>query len=205
MSLSAPRRSAVTTAVASLVLLLTLTTLTGCVPSSSSVSASSTGAPGGIKATPHKSDVPAPGGGSIDQTVAPVDPGAETKVAIDQPAALPNKVTIVIVSAVSQTVKANTPGEIAGPAVVVKVRITNGTAATIDLGSTVVTLLDAAGNPGQATTAGPASPFTGTAAPGKSLEATYVFGVPATGTIPVQISVSYAGGAPVALFTGNAS
>lgn len=205
MCLKEPRRAAVTTAIASVAILASLVGLTGCVPVSGSVSASSSGAPGGIKATPHKSEVAAPGGGSIDQTDAPVAPGAETKVTIDQPAVLPSKVTISVVSATSQTVTAATPGEIAGPAIVVKVRIVNGTAASIDLGSTVVTLLDAAGNPGQSTTASPANPFTGTAAPGKSLGATYVFGVPATGTNPVQISVSYAGGAPVALFTGNAS
>jgi hypothetical protein len=190
-------------ALAACALVVALAGLSGCAPSTVPVASS---APGGSSAKPHVSAVPAPGNGTIDQTVAPVDPAtiAITKASLDQPAVLPSRVTIAVLSATSTTVSAHTPGEIAGPAIVALVKITNGTSASLDLGSTVVSLLDNSGNPGQATTAGPARPFSGSVAPGKSLEATYVFGVPA-GTNPVQISVAYAGGAPEALFTGNAS
>ena len=118
---------------------------------------------------------------------------------------LPRKVTISIVSATTGKVQAQTPGEIAGPAVIATIRIVNGTSSPIDLGSTVVTLIDASGNPGEAMTSTPFHPFTQTAAAGKSLDGVYVFRVPASGINPITISVSYAGGAPVALFAGSVS
>ena len=183
--------------------LLALVGLTGC--TTAATTASSTHAPGNISATPHKSAVAAPGGGSIDQTVAPVAPGATTTASIGSAAVLPSQVTITVVSATRQKVTAKTPGEITGPAIVVKLRVTNNTAASIDFGSTVVMLTYGSGTLGQPTTAGGFDPFTTAAAPGKSLDATYVFGVTGTDTNPVQISVSYAGGAPVALFAGNVS
>jgi uncharacterized protein YceK len=194
-----------TTLVVTFAVVFGLLGLSGCVSTATSTSAKSTGAPGGIAATPHTNAVAAPGGGTIDQTVAPVDEGQVTKAAISQPAALPSKVTVSIVSAVVKSVKATTPGEIAGPAIVATVRIENNTPSAIDLGSTVVMVTDSAGNLGQATTAAPSNPFTGSVAQGKSLTAVYVFSVPTSGTKSVQISVSYAGGAPVALFTGDVS
>lgn len=201
--LAHPRSRAAGLAVV-VVTVLALTGLTGCVPTVKAA-ASSTGTPGGSSVAVHKSAVPAPGGGSIDETVAPSDPGAVTQVHIGEVAALPSKVNISIVSAKTQKVTAKTPGETSGPAVVTKVRITNDTASAIDLGSTVVMLTYSAGTLGQATTASPAEPFTDSVAPGKSLDATYVFNVASSAIDPIQISVSYAGGAPVALFAGGLS
>jgi hypothetical protein len=162
-------------------------------------------APGGSSAIVRHTAVPVPGGGTINQTVASATPGAVTRVAITKPAVLPTKVTISIVSAKLASVKANTPGEIAGPAIEATVLIENGTSGTIDLGSTVVYLEEGSGALGQPTTSSPAKPFTQSLAPGAAISGTYVFRVPKSGYNPVQISVSYAGGAPVALFTGNVS
>lgn len=153
----------------------------------------------------RSTDVPAPGGGSINQTVPSVKPGAVTKVAIGKAAVLPSKVTISIASAKLGHVSSNTPGEIKGPAIEATVVVQNGTSNTIDLGSTVVTLIEGNGALGQPTTSRPAKFFTQKLAPGGSMTGVYVFRVPATGYNPVQISVSYAGGAPVALFTGDVS
>jgi hypothetical protein len=185
-----------TTALTVLVFSVAVFGLAGCTPARTS----SPSAGGTVQ--PRETPVPAPGG-DITQTVAPVDPGATTKVSLVQPALLSSKVTISIVSAKRQHVEATTPGEISGPAIVVTVRVTNGTTAALDLGSTVVSLVDAAGNLGQPTTAGAANPFTDTIAPGKSLDGVYVFGIPISGTNPIQISVSYAGGGPVAVFAGD--
>ena len=187
-----------TIAVATIAFAATLLGVAGCAPTTKA-------APGGSTAVARSTAVPAPSGGNISKTVAPEAPGSTTTAAIGKPAALPSKVSITVVSATSTTVKATTPGEIAGPAIVAKVSITNGTSAPIDLGSTVVTLTQTSGAPGQATSADPSRPFTATAAPGQTLTATYVFNVSATDANPITISVSYAGGAPVALFTGNAS
>lgn len=162
-------------------------------------------APGGSSAIVRHTAVPAPSGGSINQTVPSATPGAVTSVSITKPAVLPSKVTISIVSAKFATVKATTPGEIAGPAIEATVLVHNGTSSTIDLGSTVVTLTEASGALGQPTTSSPAQPFTQSLAPGASMSGVYVFRVPKSGYNPVQITVSYAGGAPVALFTGTVS
>jgi hypothetical protein len=172
--------------------------LVGCVQKSGS-------APGGSSVVIRHTAVPAPSSGTINQAVPSATPGAVTHVAIDKPAVLPSKVTISIVSAKLSSVKANTPGEIAGPAIEAHVVIQNGTAQTIDLGSTVVTLVEGSGALGQPTTSSPASPYTQKLSPGDSMTGIYVFRVPKSGYNPVQISVSYAGGAPVALFTGNVS
>lgn len=188
----------VSVSVASIAFAVMLFGMAGCV-------AAEKKAPGGSTVAAHHSAVPAPSGGDITKTVAPEAAGDVTTAAIGQPAALPSKVTITVISATLTTVKATTPGEIAGPAVVAKVKIENGTASAIDLGSTVVSLLESSDKPGQATTAGGAHPFIETAAAGQTLNATYVFNVSASGTNPITISVSYAGGAPVALFAGNAS
>jgi hypothetical protein len=197
-----------------LVALVALASLSGCSPVEPTAAAHATvpavtpgaPAPGSTStAAPRTTSVPAPSKGSITSTVAPVASGPVTKVALAKPAVLPSKVTVTVVSATRDVVKATTPGEIAGPAVVAVIRISNGTSSSLDLGSSVVTLVDAKGAPGQATTSAPANPFTGTVAPGKSLEGVYVFEVPSTSPNPFKISVSYAGGAPIALFAGTVS
>ena len=190
-------RAAITRGLAVIGILAVTLGLAGC--------ASAAKAPGGSSAVVRTTAVPAPGGGSIKQTVPSATPGPVTRVSITKPAVLPSKVTISIVSPKLSSVKSNTPGEIAGPAIVATVLIENGTSNTIDLGSTVVSLTDGSGALGQPTTSSPAKPFTQTLAPGNSVTAVYVFRVPKTGYNPVQISVSYAGGAPEALFTGNVS
>jgi hypothetical protein len=190
-------RVAFARALATIGILAVTLALAGC--------ASAPKAPGGSSAIVRHTAVPAPSGGSINQTVPSVAPGAVTRVSITKPAVLPSKVTISIVSAKLASVKANTPGEIAGPAIEATVLIENGTSNTIDLGSTVVSLTESSGALGQPTTSSPAKPFSQKLAPGNSITAVYVFRVPKTGYNPVQITVSYAGGAPVALFTGNVS
>jgi len=194
-----PRRRRARNAVVTAAIALALVALTGCAETPPST------APGGISVEKHSTAVPAPDAGTINETVSPADPGAVTKVSLTQAAKLPSGVIISLVKVSASTVTAATPGEIAGPAVVVRVRVTNNTTSPIDLGSTVVALIDSAGNPGQSTTAGPSDTFTGSAVAGASLEGTYVFGVPKSALNPVQITVSYAGGAPVALFAGEIS
>lgn len=173
--------------------------LTGCTPTSAKT------VPGGGSVAHRETAVPAPGDGTIQQTVAPQPAGAVTKVGFAEAAVLPNRVTISLLKVVRQKVAATSPGEIAGPAIIATVSITNNGSTALDLGSTVVALLDSEGNPGQSTTAGPADSFTHIADPGVTQQGVYVFGVPATGVNPITISVSCAGGAPVAVFAGSVS
>ncbi|MFP7760251.1 hypothetical protein [Marisediminicola sp. LYQ85] len=160
-------------------------------------------APGGSSAPLRDDEVEAPGGGTIDDTVDAVEPGDTVEVSLDEAAELPSDVIVEITETRRETVSANTPGEIAGPAVIVGLRVVNDTASDLDLGSTVVSLVGADGTLGQPTTAGPADPFTSIVSAGNSAEATYVFTDAPSGVI--TLSVSYAGGAPIALFTGDVS
>ena len=152
---------------------------------------------------PRTTPVPAPGNGDISETIASGDPGEITKVSLDEKAELPGDIAVTLRSVEAEEVTGETPGELSGPALAVTVRVTNDSNEELDLGSTVVTLTDANGVPGQATTAGGANPFTGVVAAGSHLDAVYVFGISGADTSSVQVTVSYAGGAPVALFSGD--
>jgi hypothetical protein len=85
-----------------------------------------------------------------------------------------------------------------------QVRIRNGSARALDVGSVVVTLADSDDAPGVEMSAPPAKPFRGTITAGASASATYVFAVGPQRRNPVRIDVTLRGGAPVLLFTGDA-
>jgi len=95
------------------------------------------------------------------------------------------------------------PGNIAGPAIRVTVRIHNGTSSAVSVDGVAVNMaygedmtpaspLD---DPSQA-------PFQGTVAPGKSVDGVYVFRVPSGARDSVTVEVGYKAGAPLLHFTG---
>lgn len=147
--------------------------------------------------------VEAPNGGSVDETVAPLEPGATETVGIEETATLSDGVQVRVASAESLDVDAETPGEIAGPAVAVTLEIVNGTDAAIDLSTTMVSVLGADGSLGQPTTSTPFAPFLTSLEPGESATAVYVFLLPANERNSLNITVEYLAGAPIALFAGN--
>ena len=135
-------------------------------------------------------------------TVAAQQPGIVVESGLGSTAVLPSDVKISIVDASLTEVTAGAPGDVTGPAIVATVQIENGTASSLDLGSTIVTMTDASGGLAQPNTAAPFDPFTAVVPAGGSLRGVYVFSVGAGLIDPVSISISYAGGAPSALFTG---
>lgn len=102
------------------------------------------------------------------------------------------------------SVEAETPGEISGSAVVVEVVVTNDSTEAVDLSSAIVSL-KAGDVLGIGTTAGSPSPFNGSVAPGESVTASYVFMLDPAKDREVTVSVNYAAGEPVAVFTGRTS
>jgi hypothetical protein len=110
---------------------------------------------------------------------------------------------VVSVEAIQGT--ASGPGNIAGPALRVTVRLTDGRSSAVSLDGVVVNLTY-----GQdATPASPlddpsGSPFSGTLAPGASGVGVYVFTVPADQRQVVTVSVGWEAAAPVMVFTGPA-
>ncbi|WP_096788229.1 hypothetical protein [Microbacterium gorillae] len=103
------------------------------------------------------------------------------------------------------TVKAETPGEVDGSAVALTVRIRNDGPSPLQVDSAVVTVTASDGTFAVGTTAGTNVPLAGTIAPGASVEGQYVFMLKDAAGRDVSVSVNYAAGEPVAVFTGTVS
>ena len=120
-------------------------------------------------------------------------------------ASLGGKVTSAVVGIKSISGTASGPGEIAGPALEVTIRIDNGSAALLNLNGVAVNLANAKGDPASPLSSPPAAPFAGTLRPGASSAGTYVFSVGSALRNPVSISISYSTDTPVVVFVGKAS
>ncbi len=154
-------------------------------------------------AAPATTEVPAPGGGNINETVAESTLATNAPVAVTETADYGNGVTASLAKVEKITTTAELPGEIAGPGVALTVQIVNGGSEAIDLGAVVVDLQDSAGTPALPMTAATASPFTGSLAAGETAEGVYVFTLPQPYSGPATVSVSYTVNAPVVVFTGD--
>jgi hypothetical protein len=141
--------------------------------------------------------------GNINQTVAPVPQTTKAPVPASATVDYGNGVTVTIPGFESIRTTAEGPGEIAGPGVKITVKITNGTAAAIDLSAVIVDLADSSPNqsPAIGMTTSPAAPFTGSLAPGQSANGVYVFTYPQDWVTPAVISVTYAADQPIVVFT----
>lgn len=100
--------------------------------------------------------------------------------------------------------KARGPGEVAGPAIRVTVRVRNGTPDRLDLSGAEVNLTDADGNPGSSMTGPPADPLPADLNAGSSATAVYVFDVSRQQRNPVTIEVDVAASMPTVVFKGKA-
>jgi hypothetical protein len=141
---------------------------------------------------------PAPG-----PTDANEPPPALPPVALDARSEVGNGVVATLPSIDQIQGTAQGPGNIAGPAIRVTVRIENGTAAPVSLEGVAVNMYFGA----ELTPASPLEDpsrkdFFGTVAPGKSAEGVYVFSVPSDARDSVTVEVGYAAGAPLLMFTG---
>ncbi|TFV90710.1 DUF4352 domain-containing protein [Blastococcus sp. CT_GayMR16] len=161
--------------------------------SSSATSSSTPSASATESASP-----PAPG-----PTDANEPPPALPPVALDARGEVGNGVVATLPSIDEIQSEAQGPGNIAGPAIRVTVRIENGTAEAVSLGGVAVNMYTGA----ELTPASPLEDpsrreFTGTLAPGQSAEGVYVFSVPSDARDSVTVEVGYIAGAPLLLFTG---
>lgn len=147
--------------------------------------------------------VPAPDGGSIDETVAPADPAPSHEAELGDTADLEDGVAVTVTDVELLDVEAHTPGEIAGPAVALTIDIANGTDDVIDLSTAMVSVTGSAGSYGQPTTSEPYQPFTGSVQPGAESSGIYVFRLPAEEREALEVVVQYVAGAPIALFVGS--
>ncbi|HEY5881087.1 MAG TPA: hypothetical protein VIU11_19400 [Nakamurella sp.] len=154
---------------------------------------------------PVTTEVPAPGGGGIDQTVPAVEMTSRPAVSLDQPGEFGNRVAVTLDSVEKITTTAELPGEIAGPGVALTLTIRNGSDAPVDLGAVVVDVADSAGTPTIPMTTSPAAPFGGELAPGQQATGVYVVTLPQNYADPATIAVTYSASAPVVVFAGTLS
>jgi hypothetical protein len=140
--------------------------------------------------------------GDITETIAPQPTETALAVDLDDTAAFSGGVTATITQVVSVQTEADLPGEIAGPGVALTVEIVNGSADPIDLGATLVDLIDADGLSATQIVQG-TEPHTGTLAPGESMFGTYVFGLGEAQRRDVTVQLSYTTDEPIVVFTGD--
>jgi hypothetical protein len=152
---------------------------------------------------PRTTAVPAPDDTTIDDVIeeAPAAPVQEAE--LDDVVTLDTGVRVSVTEITGLTVEAETPGEVAGPAVAATIRFENESGHPLDLGGAMVTLVDAAGNVAAPTTSEPAAPAGGTLDDGGTAEGTYVFRMPEDTRNAVALTVDYAAGAPVVVFHGS--
>ncbi|MFB8189392.1 DUF4352 domain-containing protein [Microbacterium sp. NPDC055988] len=167
----------------------------------------------GCTAAPEASETPTPEGTSTTDWTPPADDEAagpteapaltEESGALDEPITLSTDMVVTVDEVSTITVEPETPGEYAGPAVVVDVSVTNDSDRAQSVDSAVVSLTTDDGDIGVSTTAGPNEPLTGEVAAGAEATGTYVFMLDPTKGRSVKISVNYAAGEPVATFAGT--
>lgn len=177
--------------------LVALGVLPGTGGGSPGTAAATTSAPL-IVATPPPIS-PAPTGPTSRATALPT---SQQPVALDAPARV-GDVTVSLADVDSIQGAATGPGDVAGPALRVTVRMANGTADPLDLLGVAVSMTYGS----QSTPASPLGDpsvrvFTGTLEPGGSAEGIYVFRVPTGDRDAVTVSVGYQPGAPYAVFAG---
>ena len=148
--------------------------------------------------TPQPTPLPT---GATEDVDSP--PPTLPEVPLDAVATVGNGVTATLPAVEAIEGTAVGPGNIAGPAVRVTVRLTNGTGAAVSLSGVAVNLYF-----GPDRTPAPplddpsARPVTGVLEAGASAEGVYVFTVPAGDRDRVTVEVGYEAGAPLLLFTG---
>lgn len=145
--------------------------------------------------------VAAPGGGNITETVEP-GPAAKTRdaPAPDRAVAVAGGLKVRIADTSTAKVEPGGPGEVGGNAVIVKVRIANGSDEAVSLDGVVVMLIYGDNQVAQPLTSDPYQPFSGLLQPGKRADGTYVFRVPKKQSSQVTIVVQPTTGGDVVRF-----
>ncbi|MEU2350288.1 hypothetical protein [Modestobacter sp. NPDC049651] len=167
--------------------------------------ASSSAAPGSPSAAPAAATSTAPTAtpASGEPGSADFSPATLAPVPLDAAVTAGDGVVVSLPEVVGVQGTANGPGNVAGPAVRVSVRVENRTGEDLDLGAIATTLTYGA----DATPASPLDdpaqwPLAGTLADGESATGVYVFTVPADARDAVTVVVGPRADAPLLVFTG---
>jgi hypothetical protein len=143
---------------------------------------------------------PAPNGGNVSQTVAPGPTGQVVVARLTKTARVDNGVDIRVLGTNVQKVKPHGPGELGGPAMVVRLEIDNESTKPVEVDGAIVTLIYGANKVAEPSASAPSSPFRGTLKRGAAGRGTYVFRVPRKSVSPSSVVVQYRAGRGVARF-----
>ncbi|HUX69819.1 MAG TPA: hypothetical protein VMV41_04850 [Cellulomonadaceae bacterium] len=170
--------------------------------STTQVTGAATASPTG---SPPTSAVSGPATTSSTPATEPGEASPPTKAAVplSQPADFGTGVVAKLDKIESIVATAHGPGEISGPALAFTITVTNGSSGVIDLGSVIVNLTDANGDPGVSMFGSPASLLSGLLAAGASATGVYVFSVAPSADSSVRLDVSYSTQAPTVVFSGD--
>lgn len=151
---------------------------------------------------PTPSVFPTPTPGSTD-----VEPPASEPIEtdIDDVATVVEGVTAEVVSMTAFESSSEQPGDLAGPALKVVVRVTNSTDAPLDLGGATVNLASGPDqNPAPPLGDTVAAGLPATLAPGESADGEYSFSIPVDARSDVGVTVDLLTGEPYVAFRGAA-
>lgn len=154
---------------------------------------------------PATTPVAPPSAGDINQTVAAVEQTTLAPASFQQAVAVDPEVTATVDGVQQVDATGRGVGEISGPALAYTVTVSNTGSTAVDLAGVSVNVQDQSGAPFSSIEGDPAKPLAGSLAPGQSAQGVYVFTLPADFSGPTTLSLAYAAGAPIALFTGVAS
>ncbi len=152
---------------------------------------------------PATTPVPPSTPGDVSSTVEAKPEESKKPVTLDKPSSTGTGLTAELVSIKPINATAQLPGEVAGPALSITVKVTNRGSTPASLSAVVVTLLNSDDAPGTEMTATPAKPLGGSVKAGATAQGIYVFTVAKDKRNPVTVTVSISD-APVLVFRGDA-
>lgn len=169
-------------------------------PATPSASGASTPDPSASASGPPSASAPASG----PATVVPTAATKTTTVPLDKKGDLGRGVVASVSKVESVKGVAKGPGEIAGPAVRVTVRVANGSSKRLNMQLALVNLYYGKDKAPASPLSGPkASPLSAPIPPGKTDSGRYVFSVPNNERDPLLVEFSYTTDAPTVIFKGT--
>jgi hypothetical protein len=143
------------------------------------------------------------GSGNIDDIVPTEKQSTIPEVPLDETAQFGGRISAEVTSIDRIEGEARLPGEVAGSALAVHVRLDNGSSKRLDVSGVTVTVEDRDGTPSSPLSTDPAEPFAETIDPGAATEAVYVFAFEDSQPQPITVGINYSADEPVAFFVGS--
>jgi hypothetical protein len=161
------------------------------------------GQPTATSPPPTRTPVPAPSKDNTKATKPNDAQASKSPVALDKPTRSGGVVAEVTkIKAVSA--KAQLPGEVAGPGLLLTVRLQNKSEDDLDLDVVLVTVYDSTDAPAGEMTMAPNNPMQGSLAPGETASGNYLFTISRSRRSPIVVNVTLPKKTPVMVFRGDA-